>query len=79
MNHLNIEHFIKNFSDQFDETDLEVFKLDTKFRELDEWDSLTALSIIAMTDEEYGVKLTGNDIKNSETLFDLFEVIKSKL
>jgi acyl carrier protein len=79
MSHLNIEHFIKNFSDQFDETDLEVFKLDTKFRELDEWDSLTALSLIAMTDEEYGVKLTGNDIKNSETLFDLFEVIKSKI
>ena len=79
MNHLNIEHFIKNFSDQFDETDFEVFKFDTKFRELDEWDSLIALSLIAMTDEEYGVKLTGNDIKNSETLFDLFEVIKSKI
>jgi acyl carrier protein len=79
MNHLNIEHFIKNFSDQFDETDFEVFKFDTKFRELDEWDSLIALSLIAMTDEEYGVKLTGNDIKNSETLFDLYEVIKSKI
>ncbi len=79
MNLLNIEHFIKNFSDQFDETDPEVFKINTKFRELDEWDSLTALSLIAMTDEEYGVKLTGNDIKNSETLFDLFEIIKSKI
>jgi acyl carrier protein len=50
----------------------------TVLRDLDEWSSLTALSLIAMADEEYSVKLTGDDIKSSITLNDIFEIIKNK-
>jgi hypothetical protein len=31
-----------------------------------------------MADEEYSVKLTGDDIKSSITLQDIFEIIKTK-
>ena len=51
---------------------------ETKFKELDEWSSLIALSIIAMVDEEYDVTLKGNDINTSSTIEDLFNVVKSK-
>ena len=40
---MNIEEFIENFAAQFDETDPETIVADTKFKELDEWSSLTAL------------------------------------
>ncbi|MGV8093735.1 MAG: acyl carrier protein [Mangrovibacterium sp.] len=75
---MNLEHFIENFAAQFDETDSSEFTADTKFKDLDEWSSLTALSIIAMADEEYNVKIKGDDIRNSNTINDLFEIVKSR-
>lgn len=73
---MNINDFIKNFAEQFDDTDANVFTIDTVFKELDEWSSLTALSIIAMVDEEYDVLLKGDDIRNAETIDDLFEIVR---
>ena len=48
---MEIKEFIQNFADQFDDTDASVFYSETKFKELEEWSSLTALSVIAMIDE----------------------------
>ena len=75
---MEIKEFIENFAAQFDDTDAEVFTAETKFRELDEWSSLTALSIISMIDEEYGVTVKGNDILNANTIEDLFNAVKAK-
>ena len=75
---MEIKEFIENFTAQFDETDPSEIKAETVFKELDEWSSLIALSIIAMADEEYDVTLKGDDIKNSVTVEDLFNTIKSK-
>ena len=70
--------FLENFKDILDDTDVSLITLDTIFRELTEWSSLTALSLIAMVDEAYSVKLTGDDIKSSKSLNDIFNIIKSK-
>ena len=75
---MNIQDFIENFAAQFDETDESLFAADTNFRQLDEWSSLTALSIIAMVDDEYSVILKGNDIINSETIQDLYNIVEKK-
>ena len=75
---MELQEFITNFANQFEETDLSVFTKDTVFKELDEWSSLLALSIIAMVDEEYGVALKGDDIRSANTIEDLFEIVKSK-
>lgn len=76
---MEIQEFIDFFAAQFDETAVETFTADTKFREIEEWSSLIALSIIAMVDEEYNSKLTGDDIRQSITINDVFNVVKSKL
>ncbi|MCF0186794.1 MAG: acyl carrier protein [Bacteroidaceae bacterium] len=70
---------MENFAAQFDDTDAEVFTADTNFRDIEEWSSLIALSVIAMVDEEYDVTLKGDDIRNSKTVEDLFNIVKSKL
>lgn len=75
---MNIQEFIDNFAAQFDETDPEEIKAETKFKDLDEWSSLTALSIIAMVDDEYDVIIKGNDILKSDTIQDLFAVVEKK-
>ena len=61
---MKLNEFIENFA--------------TEFKALDEWSSLVALSIIAMVDEEYDVTIKGDDIRNSKTIEDLFNVVASK-
>lgn len=75
---MELEKFIQNFAEQFDETDASIFGGDTNFRELDEWSSLLALSIIAMVDEEYDVTLRGDDMRKANTIKDLFDIVLSK-
>lgn len=75
---MEISIFLQNFFDILDDTDVNLVQAETVFRDLEEWDSLTALSLIAMADEEYSVKLTGDDIKSSNTLNDIFEILKNK-
>lgn len=75
---MEINEFIANFADQFDDTDASVFTAETKFRELEEWSSLIALSVIAMVDEEYDVTLKGDDMRAAQTIEDLFNIVKAK-
>lgn len=75
---MDLKDFITNFADQFDDTDPSEIKADTIFKELEEWSSLVALSVIAMVDEEYDVTIKGDEIRNSETVEDLFNAIKAK-
>jgi acyl carrier protein len=76
--YMSLQEFVKNFEDQFDDVEPNSMEPDTVFREVEEWSSLTALSIIAMVDAEYGVALSGDDIKNSNTIQDVFEIVGSK-
>ncbi len=75
---MELKDFIENFAEQFDDTDASEIKAGTVFKELDEWSSLIALSVIAMVDEEYDVTIKGDDIRNSDTVEDLFNAVKSK-
>ena len=75
---MNIQDFIETFAAQFDDTDASQFTSDTRFKELDEWSSLTALTIIAMVDDEYKVILKGSDIVKSHTIQDLFDIVTRK-
>lgn len=76
---MEINEFIQNIADQFDDTPVEVFTPETVFHDLDEYSSIIALSIIAVIDEEYGVALTGNEMKAAVTLLDLYNTVQAKL
>ena len=74
---MEIQDFFQYFSDQFDDSDSVVFTPETNFRELDEWSSLLALSILAMVDEEYDVQLKADQMRKANTIQELFEIVKS--
>ena len=76
---MEIQKFIEHFAEQFEDTELSEFKPETNFRELDEWSSIIALSVIAMVDEEYDISLKGDDVRGATTIEDLFNTVKSKL
>ena len=76
---MDIDKFIKNFTDLFDETDPATISATTQFKSLDEWSSLVALSVIAMVDEEYDVEFRGDDIRGSNTVEDLYNIVKNRV
>ena len=45
----------------------------------DEWDSLSALSVVATIDSEYSVFISSEELANSKTVRGLWETINSKL
>jgi acyl carrier protein len=75
---LEIKEFVEKFAAQFDETDASEFRPETRFLDLADWSSLKALFVIAMVDEEYQVKLQGDDIRNAQTIEDIFAIVQSK-
>lgn len=76
---MEINSFIENFAAQFDDTEADDFKPDTRLIDIEEWSSINALSVIGMVDEEYDVTLKGDDIRDATTIEDLYNIIKSRL
>ncbi len=74
-----LDEFVELFAEQFDFTDPSEITSSTAFHDLDEWSSLTGLSVIAMVDEEFDVALKGDDVKTSITVEDLYNKVIAKL
>lgn len=73
-----MKDFISKFAEALDDMDASTLTPETKFRELDEWSSIAALSILAMADEEYEVELSGAEMRAANTIQELFGLISSK-
>lgn len=74
-----MDEFIKNFANQWDETDVELFTPGCEFHELEEWSSLTGLAILNMIAKKYGVKVAPMELKACVTIEDLYKLVQSKL
>lgn len=75
---MKIEEFIEKFAEAVEAESPETLAPETNFRELDEWSSLAALSIIALADEEFDVELSGNEMRGATTILDLYNTLKAK-
>lgn len=76
---MEIKEFVQNFAEQFDETDVAVFTPELKFRELEEWSSFLALGIMAMIKSEYDVAITADEMRNANTIQELYDTVKKYL
>ena len=75
---MELKDFVKNFADQFDDTDPSEIKADTSFQDLDEWSSLVGLGVIAFVKTQYGKTITGKEIRSCKTVGNLFNLVASK-
>lgn len=73
---MNMQNFIEKFAEAIEMESIDGLKEDTRFRDLDEWNSLAALSVIAMFDEEYDKELKVPDFKQANTIGDLINLLK---
>jgi len=74
---IELSSFIELFASQFDDTDASEIKAETQFRDLEEWSSFLALAIMAMIKSEYDVAVTAQEMRDAQTVQDLFDIVKS--
>ncbi len=75
---MDLNDFVAKFADQFDDTDASEIKADTQFHDLDEWSSLTGMSVIALAKTEYGKTVSGAELRACVTVEDVFNLIANK-
>ena len=75
---MDINSFIGLFAEQFEDLDETALAPETEFKQLEGWNSLVALSVIAMIDEEYDVTVKGNDITGALTIQDLYNIVSER-
>ena len=57
------------------EVDEGTLRPEMELAELENWDSMTALSLIVMIDEECGKRITGNDVKKMQSIQDIMNIM----
>ncbi len=75
---MELEKFVEELKTVFEDADPEAIKPEVNLRDIEGYSSLVALSIIALVDEKFHVNLNGDDIRNSNTIGDLYNLIVSK-
>ena len=67
----NQEKLLKIMTEVFEDIDTSKFDLQTEFKNNDEWDSMTALSLVTILDREFGVSISGEKINELNTIEEL--------
>jgi len=74
---MTLEEFVEKVQDELQDTPAEKITADTNYKELDEWGSLTSLSLISMIEEEYNKLITGADVRARNSVRELWEYVES--
>jgi len=75
---MTIEEFTKNLEQELEDIELGTLTPQTNYRDLKNWSSMYALIIIAFVDFNFDITLNGNDLKSTQTVSDLYNLVKSK-
>ena len=77
---MTIDEFLEKVETELDDMEPKPGKLQpsNKIREIVGWSSMHALILIALIDTEYNVIVSGEDLRNCDTLEDIFNLIQSR-
>jgi acyl carrier protein len=71
---------MKNFESSISELlEVDSIEMNDELASFDCWDSLTILSIIAFSSDEYNVTLSADEINNAKTISGLKKLIENKM
>lgn len=73
-----IEEFIKGVEEEFEDMEQGILKPFSTINEHFTWDSINALIFIAHVNVEYDVVINADDLVNSNTVQDLYNIVSSK-
>lgn len=69
-----MEQFLEKMADILD-CEQEV-TMETVLADLEEWDSLSLVSFMAMANTAYGKKVSPADVRMAKTIADLYDLVK---
>jgi acyl carrier protein len=72
-----MENFIKNFRNQLEDVNTDITP-DMDYVDTDFWDSLTAVTIQMMIDDEYGVKVDIKQLSGFKSLNELYQFVEEQ-
>lgn len=75
---VDINGFIAKLEIEFEDIAPGTLLPSTNLRELDIWDSMHALILIALVDIEYDVTITADEIAGVGTIQDIFNIVLEK-
>ena len=75
---MELKDFILDFANEFEDTDISEFSADTEYQNLEEWSSVIILSVIACVRTKYGKKITASDLRECNSIEELFNLIKER-
>ncbi|HEX8576509.1 MAG TPA: acyl carrier protein [Flavobacterium sp.] len=76
---INKELFLEGLKNQFEDSDANKLNFESKFTQLETWDSLTRFSIIAFAEDDYNVIITPEQLNSFETPNDLYLFIENNI
>lgn len=75
---MELNDFVEDFANQFDDTDSADITASTVFHQLDEWSSLTGMSVLAMVKTKYGKTIFGAELRACVTVEDVYNLVNNK-
>lgn len=75
---MNVNEFVTLFAEQFDTLPDVALTPETKFHELSGWTSMTALLVITVIEENFGVLISSNEFRDTKTIQELYDLIMKK-
>lgn len=76
---INLDEFTRLLEQEFDDMEPNSLKPETSYREMPDFSSMHALIIIAFIDNQFDVLLTGQELKNTITVKDLYDLVVTKV
>jgi acyl carrier protein len=76
---VDVRTFIRNLARDFEGLPPDTLDAATRFVDLPDWTSLQALIVAASFEHDYGVTVSADDFRRSETIGDLHGVVLRKL
>jgi len=67
-----MEQFYEKLKDILE---VDTISLDDRIDSFDAWDSLSVLSIIALLDSDFGIRITADELEKFETIKDIVDYI----
>ena len=76
---INTQEFLNEFKEQYVDNEAAELTMDTDFKSLSSWDSLTAISLLAEFKYRYNVELEEDDLNNCDSVADVLHLIEKKI
>jgi acyl carrier protein len=79
LNMITLEEFTLQLEEELEDLPKGTLKSDADYHKMDWWNSMYALLIIAFVDANFNVTLNGEDLRNTKTVRQLYELVSSRL